>query len=88
MKTLTDTSTIFDRTSTREELFQVIELLGGRRTEFPLSASAASEQKVSSDSAVHGVDLWDDVATDEELSLAAEIQPLADLFNGKRQRIN
>ena len=88
MKTLTDTSTIFDRTSTREELFQVIELLGGRRAEIPVGASAASDQRTSGGSAVHGPDLWDDVTTDEELSLAAEIQPLADLFNGKRQRLN
>jgi hypothetical protein len=94
MKPQTDMNAPFDRTSTREELFQVIELLSGAGT----SAAAQSntvlatignlDQASTDEYPAQNGDLWADVTSDEELALASEIAPLADLFLGKRQRIN
>jgi hypothetical protein len=94
MKPLTETNAPFDRISTREELFQVIELLGAAGTSLTLQKNPSvptfvgTEQFVDGDMAAQSTDLWAEVSTEEELALAAEIQPLADLFLGKRQRIN
>jgi len=75
-----------DRTSTREELYQVIELLGGRgssRLEYSLEAPETALHESEEQG-----DLWAQVTRDEELALAAEIEPLADLFLGTRELIN
>ncbi len=74
-----------DRTSTREELYQVIELLGGRASS-KLEYSAEPETMIQESE--EQADLWAQVSRDEELALAAEIEPLADLFLGTRELIN
>jgi len=94
MKPQADMNAPFDRTSTREELFQVIELLSGAESSVAAQSNAVLatidnvEQASSDEFPAQGADLWTDVTSDEELALAAEIAPLADLFLGKRQRIN
>jgi hypothetical protein len=94
MKPLTETNAPFDRISTREELFQVIELLGAAGTSLAIQKNSSiptlvgAEQFADGDMAAQSADLWAEVSTEEELALAAEIQPLADLFLGRRQRIN
>ena len=94
MKPLTDMNAPFDRTSTREELFQVIELLSGSGNSGAAQGSTLLatignlDQESSDEVTAQGADLWSDVTSDEELALASEIAPLADLFLGKRQRIN
>jgi hypothetical protein len=94
MKPQTDMNAPFDRTSTREELFQVIELLSGAgssaaaQSNTVLAAIGNFEQASTEENPAHGADLWAEATSDEELALASEIAPLADLFLGKRQRIN
>ena len=94
MKPQTDMNAPFDRTSTREELFQVIELLSGSgnsgaaQSNTLLATIGNPDQESSDEFTAEGADMWSDVTSDEELALAAEIAPLADLFLGKRQRIN
>lgn len=92
----------FDRTSTREELYQVMELLGG-----PLSAVAAphaiAEQKSVSLSLPGSVparveqdvveeadlwDLWNEAEGENDTSGVSDLQPLADLLHNDRQFLN
>ncbi len=88
----------FDRTSTREELYQVMELLGG-----PLSAvvsphGAAAQKNAASSSlanAEQGVleetdlwDLWNEANSENEPTSASEIEPLADLWQSNRKLSN
>lgn len=78
-----------DRASTREELFQVLELLGGfEETAEPewgqsgdLLASLEANQTASTD------DLLDEVGSREE-RLLMEIEPFNSLVSRKAQRIN
>lgn len=78
-----------DRTSTREELFEVLELLGGfEETPEPewgqsgdLLASVEADQTASTD------DLLDEVCSREE-RLLMEIEPFNPLVTRKAQRIN
>ncbi len=94
MKPFTDTDTPFDRASTREELFQVIELIGASKSAIAAHNTAvltmleATTREVSNEMAVQGSEGWSESNSDDELALAAEIQPLADFFLSNRQRIN
>jgi hypothetical protein len=88
----------FDRTSTREELYQVMELLGGplsavvaphgaaAQKSVPLSAPAGSEQGVLEEADLW--DLWNDADGESEPTSACEIEPLADLLHSNRQLLN
>jgi hypothetical protein len=89
MKPVTETSNKFDRTSTREELYQVIELLGGRTKSKPATDPDALEMEAFElQPSDRPEELWSEVTHDEELALAAEIEPLADLFMARRGLVN
>jgi hypothetical protein len=88
----------FDRTSTREELYQVMELLGGplsavvaphgaaAQKSVPSSAPAGSEQGVLEEADLW--ELWNDAGGESEPTVACDIEPLADLLHSNRQLIN
>ena len=87
----------FDRTSTREELYQVMELLGGplsavvaphgaAQKSGPSSVPAGSEQGVLEEADLW--DLWNDADGENERTSACDIEPLADLLHSNRQLLN
>jgi hypothetical protein len=87
----------FDRTSTREELYQVMELLGGplsavvaphgatAQKSVPSSAPAGSEPGVLEEADLW--DLWNDTEGGNAIS-ASDIEPLGDLLHSNRQLLN
>ena len=87
----------FDRTSTREELYQVMELLGGplsavvaphsaAQKSVPSSVPAGSEQGVLQETDLW--DLWNDADGENEGTSACDIEPLADWLHSNRQLLN
>ena len=88
----------FDRTSTREELYQVMELLGGPQSGVVAAHGAAPHKNAASSSlanAEHGVleetdlwDLWNEANSQNEATSASEIEPLAELWHSSRQLLN
>ena len=88
----------FDRTSTREELYQVMELLGGPLSAVVAPQGAAAQKSVPSSAPAgleQGVleeadlwDLWNDADSQKEPTSACDIEPLADLWQSNRKLSN
>ena len=78
-----------DRVSTREELFQVLELLGGFEEIEGAEPSPACELFTCLDSepTVSPAEILDQVTTREE-RLLLEIEPFSSLLDRKAERIN
>lgn len=78
-----------DRASTREELFEVLEVLGG----FDEPPNAELERAgdlltcLEADQTASPADIFDEVCTSEE-RLLMEIEPFNSLLSRKAQRIN
>ena len=70
-----------DRVSTREELFQILELLGGFEEACELLARLEAEPTVSP------AEILDQATTSEE-RLLLEIEPFSSLLDRKGERIN
>jgi hypothetical protein len=79
----------FDRASTREELFEVLELLGGfeEPQEPELGQTGDLLACLETDQTASPAELLDDVCTSEE-RLLLEIEPFNSLLSRKAERIN
>jgi len=78
-----------DRVSTREELFQVLELLGGFEEVQGSEPVPACElvARLEAEPTVSPTEILDQVTTSEE-RLLLEIEPFSSLLDRKAERIN
>jgi hypothetical protein len=78
-----------DRVSTREELFQVLELLGGFEEVQGTEPDTTSDlfTCLEAEPTVTPVEILDQVTTSEE-RLLLEIEPFSSLLDRKAERIN
>jgi hypothetical protein len=78
-----------DRVSTREELFQVLELLGGFEEVQGTEPAPAREllECLEADPTLRPAEILDEATTSEE-RLLLEIEPFSSLLDRKAERIN
>jgi hypothetical protein len=79
-----------DRVSTREELFQVLEQLGGFEEVQGTEPAPARELLacLEAEPTLSPAEILDQVATSVEERLLLEIEPFGSLLNRKAERIN
>jgi hypothetical protein len=80
---------MFDRASTREELFEVLEVLGGfeEPQDSELGQTSDLLACLETDQTMSPSELLDEVCTSEE-RLLMEIEPFNSLLSRKAERIN
>jgi len=80
---------MFDRVSTREELFEVLEVLGGfeEAQDSELGQTGDLLACLETDQTMSPTELLDEVFTSEE-RLLMEIEPFNSLLSRKAERIN
>ena len=78
-----------DRVSTREELFQILELLGGFEEAQGTEPAPACEllARLEAEPTVSPAEILDQATTSEE-RLLLEIEPFSSLLDRKGERIN
>jgi hypothetical protein len=90
MKSLLETQIAADRISTREELFQVLDLLIDLRDPDPSDGALipATMAGLNRERYTDPVDLWSNANQGQEAVLASDMTSLQELLLGKHERSN